>query len=175
MEVLQRLQALDILFAVLWAAIIGWGLQVGILRQIGMLVGVYGGAVAAGSAYRQGGRALAMVFGNELLPQLEFVAYVLLFFIIFGLIALILWRAYPASRLARHFGTENLLGGLVGAIWGPLFLIALLTLMRFYDTIPWRGQETTQQGIARQIQLSQVAPVLEVVAAPLWQAMVPWF
>src|SRR4051794_10247954 len=41
-DVLQRLQPLDVLFAVLWAAIIGWGLQTGIVRQLGMLIGVYG-------------------------------------------------------------------------------------------------------------------------------------
>jgi hypothetical protein len=41
--------------------------------------------------------------------------------------------------------------------------------------VPWRGQEVSQQGIVHQIQLSQVAPVLEVVASPLWQVMAPWF
>jgi hypothetical protein len=68
-----------------------------------------------------------------------------------------------------------LLGAIIGAIWGVLFLIALLTVLRFYTAVPWRGQETTQQGVARQVQLSQVAPVLEIVVAPLWQIMTPWF
>jgi len=56
-----------------------------------------------------------------------------------------------------------------------LLLIALLTILRFYAAVPWKEQVDTQQGVLRQIQTSQVAVVLEFVAAPLWQAMVPWF
>jgi uncharacterized membrane protein required for colicin V production len=175
MDVLQRLQPLDILFVVVWAAIVGWGLQTGIIRQLGMLVGVYGAALVAGSAYRQGAAALAQAFGHDLQPQLEWAAYVALFVVVFGVIGLLIWRAYPSSRLSRGFGTENVLGAALGAVWGVLFLIAVLTILRFYAVVPWSGRETTQQGVAHQIQLSQVAPVLEVLASPLWQAMTPWF
>jgi len=174
-DVLQRLQPLDILFAVLWAGVVGWGLQTGMLRQLGMLVAVYAAALAAGTLYRQGGAGLGMAFGRENLAQLEFAAYVALFVIVFVVIGVIIWRAYPASRMSRGFGTDNVLGATVAAIWGVLFLIAVLTVLRFYAAVPWRGEEITQQGILRQVQLSQVAPMLEVVASPLWQAMVPWF
>ena len=160
---------------VLWAGLVGWGLQTGIVRQLGMLVGVYAAALTAGTLYRQGGAALGMAFGRENLPQLEFAAYVALFLIVFTVIGVIIWRAYPASRMSRGFGTDNLLGAGLAAIWGVLFLIAVLTVLRFYAAVPWRGEETTQQGIMRQVQLSQVAPVLQVVASPLWQVMTPWF
>src|SRR5579864_314418 len=175
MEILQRLQPLDFLFVIMWAAIVGWGLQTGVVRQLGMLVGVYVAALIAGSAYRQGGSALALAFGRDILPQLEFVAYVGLLILVFGVIGLLIWRAYPASRLGRGFGTENVLGAALGAVWGVLLLIALLTVLRFYAVEPWKGEESSQQGIAHQVQLSQVAPVLEVVASPLWQVMTPWF
>lgn len=175
MEVLQRLQAMDVLFAVIWAAIVGWGLQTGIIRQLGMLVGVYAAALVSGSLYVQFGSLLALAFGRDVLPQLEFIAYVVLFVGVFLVIGLLIWRAYPASRLSRGFGLENLVGAALGAVWGVLFLIALLTIMRFYAAVPWKDQQTSQQGIAHQIALSQVAPVLEVVAAPLWQLMTPWF
>jgi uncharacterized membrane protein required for colicin V production len=174
-DVLQRLQALDILFAVLWAGIVGWGLQTGLVRQLGMLVGVYGAALLAGSLYRQGGAAMAMAFGRENLPQLEFAAYVAILAVVFVVIGLLIWRAYPASRMSRGFGADNALGATLGAIWGVLLLIAVLTVLRFYAVVPWEGQETTQQGVLRQVQLSQVAPVLEVVVSPLWQVMAPWF
>jgi uncharacterized membrane protein required for colicin V production len=175
MEVLQRLQPLDILFAVVWAAIVGWGLQTGIIRQLGMLVGVYGGALVAGSLYRQLGAALALAFSSDIQPRLEWVAYVVLFAAVFAIVAVLLWRTYPASRFNRGFGTENVVGAALGAVWGVLFLIALLTILRYYAVVPWTGSETSQQGVAHQVQLSQVAPVLEVVASPLWQAMTPWF
>jgi uncharacterized membrane protein required for colicin V production len=175
MEVFQRLQPLDILFAVMWAGIIGWGLQTGLLRQIGMLVGVYGAAIVSGSLYHQGGQALAAAFGHEILPQLEFAAYVALFVVAFVVIGLLIWRAYPMSRLSRRFGMDNVLGAGVATIWGVLFLIALLTILRFYAVVPWKEQESTQQSVQGQVQSSQVAVVLQLVAAPLWQAMVPWF
>jgi hypothetical protein len=175
MDIVQRLQPIDLLFVIIWAGIVGWGLQTGIVRQLGMLVGVYGAALVSGSLYRQGGAALALAFGRELQPQLEFAAYVALFIVIFGLIGLVIWRAYPASRINRGFGTDNVLGAALAAAWGVLFLIAVLTIMRFYAAVPWRGQEASQQGVVRQVQLSQAAPMLEVVAAPLWEAMVPWF
>ena len=175
MDVLQRLQPIDILFAIVWAGIVGWGLQTGIVRQLGMLVGIYGAALASGTLYRQAGAALALAFGADLRPQLDFIAYVGLLVVIFGVIGLIIWRAYPASRFNRGFGGDNILGAVLGAIWGVLFLIAVLTALRFYAVVPWRGQETSQQSVARQIQLSQVAPVLEIVASPLWQLMAPWF
>src|SRR5437868_15460710 len=98
MELLNRLQPLDVLFAILWAGIVGWGLQTGMVRQLGMLVDVYGGALVAGSLYRPVGAAIAMAFGREILPQLEFAAYVGLFIVLFGTIGFIVWRAYPASR-----------------------------------------------------------------------------
>jgi uncharacterized membrane protein required for colicin V production len=175
MEILQRLQPLDILFAIVWAAIVGWGLQTGIIRQLGMLVGVYGAALVAGSAYRQTGMLLTLAFGREIQPQLEFGAYVALFIIVFGLIGTLIWRAYPSSKFSRGFGMDNVVGAALGAVWGVLFLIAILTMLRFYAAMPWSGSETSQQSVAHQVQLSQVAPVLEVVASPLWQAMTPWF
>jgi len=174
-DVLQRLQALDILCAVLWAAIVGWGLQTGIVRQIGMLVGVYGAALLSGSLYREAAAAVALAIGRENLPQVEFVCYVGLFLLVFGLIGLVVWRAYPSSRFNRGFGTDNVFGAAIAAVWGVLFLIALVTILRFYSAVPWKGQETTQLSVMRQVQLSQVAPVLEVVASPLWQLMTPWF
>ena len=175
MDVLQRLQPLDILFAVLWAGIVGWGLQTGVVRQIGMLVAVYVAALVSGSAYRQTAAAIALGVGNDQMPVLEFISYVGLFLIVFGIIGVLIWRAYPASRFRRTFGLENVLGAALGAVWGVLFLIAILTVLRFYAAVPWKGQEISQQGVIRQIQMSQVAPVLQVVAAPLWQVMAPWF
>jgi uncharacterized membrane protein required for colicin V production len=175
-EVLQRLQPLDILFVVLWASIVGWGLQTGIVRQIGMLVGVYGGALVSGSAYRQGGAALAMAFGREILPRLELFAYAGLFVLVFVIVALLTFRAYPASRFNRGFGADNVVGAALGAVWGVLLLIAVLTILRYYAVVPaWNGQESSQKSVAHEIQLSQVAPALEIVAGPLWQIMVPWF
>jgi uncharacterized membrane protein required for colicin V production len=174
-EFLQRLQPLDILFAVLWAAIVGWGLSAGVVRQIGMFVGVYGAALLSGSLYRYGGQALSLAFGTEGRAQLEFGAYVALFIVAFVVIGLVVWRAYPGSRISRHFGTDNILGAVLGAIWGVLLLIAVLTILRYYAAVPWREQETTQAAVLRQVQLSQVAPVLQIVAAPLWEIMTPWF
>ena len=175
MEVLQRLQPLDILFVIVWAGVVGWGLQTGIVRQLGMLVGVYAAALLAGGVYHQGGGALALGFGNDVQPQLEFAAYVAIFVVVFAVVGIVMWRAYPASRMSRGFGTDNVAGAALGAIWGVLLLIALLTILRYYAVVPWQGQETTQQGVVRQVQLSQVAPTLEVAASPLWQVMTPWF
>jgi hypothetical protein len=176
MDILQRLQPLDVLFAILWAAIVGWGLQTGLIRQIGMLIGVYGAAVLAGSVYHGVGQAMAMAFGQGILPVLELIGYVAAFVVTFVLIGLLIWRAYPLARLGkRQFGAENLLGALVGAVWGVLLLIVLLTIMRFYAVVPWRDQESTQRSVLAQVQTSQVAPVLEVVTAPLWAALAPWF
>ena len=175
MEILQRLQPLDVLFAVLWAGVVGWGLSAGLVRQIGLLVAVYGAFLLDGATYKYGGQAMALAFGNEIRPQLEFVAYVAIFFVAFGLIALIIWRSYPGSRLSRKFGADNIMGAVIGAIWGVLLLIALLTILRYYTVVPWKEQEASQAGVLRQVQLSQVAPVLQVVAAPLWAIMAPWY
>ena len=175
MEVLQRLQPLDVLFAVLWACIVGWGLQSGVIRQIGMLVGVYGAAVIAGAAYRSASQILSLVFGADARQQLDFAAYVSMFVVVFGLIAWIIWSAYPLSRIGVEFGADNVFGAAVGAIWGVLLLIVLLTIVRFYTATPLRGQESSQQATIGQVRASQVAPVLQVVASPLWQALAPWF
>jgi uncharacterized membrane protein required for colicin V production len=176
MEMLQRLQPLDILFAVLWAAIVGWGLRTGTIRQAGMLLGVYGAAIVAGSLYHQTADVLALAFGRESLAQIEFYAYVALFIATLGIITLVVGRAYPGTRITRHFGTDNVVGLIVAAVWGIMLLIAVLTMLRYFAVVPsWRDQELAQQAVLRQIQLSQVAPVLAVAAAPLWQAMVPWF
>jgi hypothetical protein len=175
MDTLQRIQPLDILFVLLWAGIVGWGLQMGTVRQLGMLVGVYGAAILAGSQYRVVGRGFAAAFGAENLPQLEFVAYVLLFAVAFAVIGVIIWRAYPLSRLSRGFGADNTVGAAVAAVWGILLLIALFTMLRFYAVVPWPEHEATQSSVLGQIQTSQLGPVLQVVTSPLWQAMVPWF
>ena len=175
MEALQRLQPLDFLLIVLWAALVGWGLRTGVVRQIGMLVGVYAAVVLAASLYRPLGQFGSMAFGREALQAAEFVSYVLMFLLVFGLVGVLIWRAYPRSRLSPKFGLDNVAGAAVGAVWGALLLIAVLTILRFYAATPWRGQEATQQGVVRQVAGSQLAPVLEVVLSPLWQIMTPWF
>ena len=93
------------------------------------------------------------------------------FFYLFGAVLVAF-----VSEAVRSFGPRNcLLGGAVATIWGVLFLIALLTVLRYYTIVPWHEQEATQQSVKGQIGASQVAVVLQLVAAPLWQAMVPWF
>jgi hypothetical protein len=174
-DVLARLQPLDFLLVVVWAGVVGWGLQTGLIRQLGMLVGIYVAAIAAGSFYRQGGQAIGMAFGRDLLQRWEMLAYVVMVIVIFGVTGLIIWRAYPLSRLGRKFGSDNLLGAMVGAVWGAMLLIMIVTMLRFFTVTPWRGQEIAQQGVLGQVQASQVAPVLEVVLSPLWQLMAPWF
>ena len=49
----------------------------------------------------------------------------MIFALIFGLVGLIIWRAYPLSRIGRSFGMENVAGAALSAIWGALLLIAL--------------------------------------------------
>src|SRR5690348_2227761 len=102
-----------------------------------MLVGVYGAALAPASLYRQVGQGMALGFGRENLGVFEFVGYGLLFLITFCVVGVIIWRTYPMTRLSRHFGMENVLGAVIGAIWGIMFLIALLTVLRFYAVVPW--------------------------------------
>jgi hypothetical protein len=173
-EVLQRLQPLDFLFVALWAAIVGWGLQTGIVRQLGMLLGVYVAAIGAALLYPIAATVLSLAFGKEGQPRWELISYVVIYVLIFATIAVGIWRAYP-SHISRSFGFDNIAGGVLAATWGALFLIALLTMLRFYVVTPWKGQETSQQSILRQIQGSQLAPGLEIVLSPLWQAMTPWF
>jgi hypothetical protein len=175
MDLLQRLQPLDYLLVIVWAGVIGWGLQTGFVRQLGMLIGTYAAAIVSGSLYRQAGQALAWVFGIENLPQLEFVGYVGLFVVTFGLVGLIIWQAYPQTRLSRRFGADNVSGAVLAAVWGVLLLIAVLSMLRFYAVVPWSDQEARQRGVLAQTQASQIAPVLQVVMAPLWQSMSPWF
>jgi hypothetical protein len=176
MEALQRLQPLDVVFAILWAGVIGWGLQSGVVRQVGMLVGTYGAAILSGSLYRQVGRALAAALGAENLPQLELVGYTGVLLVAFGALGLIIWRAYPRTRLGRAFGADNVGGAAVAAVWGVLLLIGLLTSLRFYTVVPgWHDQVAAQRKVGNQIQSAQMPPVLEVVAAPLWLTMKPWF
>ncbi len=91
------------------------------------------------------------------------------------MIGVVLWRAYPISRMSKGFGMENVLGATIGAVWGALLLIVLLTMLRYFSVVPWREQEGSQRNVVGQIHSSHVAPVLQVVASPLWQVMVPWF
>jgi uncharacterized membrane protein required for colicin V production len=174
-DVLSRLQPLDFLLVALWAGIVGWGLQTGLIRQLGMLLAIYVAVIAASSFYKQAGQAVGLAFGRDLLQRWELLAYVAIVVVIFGVIGLIVWRAYPLSRIGHKFGSDNLLGAMVGAVWGALFLITVLIVLRYYSATPWRGQEVAQQGVLGQVQASQVAPMLQVALAPLWQVMTPWF
>jgi hypothetical protein len=136
---------------------------------------VYVAAIGAATVYRAGGQVVSFAFGNELQPIFEFLVYLLTFAVVLGLVGLVIWRAYPLSRLGRNFGADNVIGAALAGIWGALLLIAVITILRFYIVTPWRGQETTQQSLLGQVQQSQMAPVLEIVLAPLWQVMTPWF
>jgi hypothetical protein len=175
MEILSRLQPLDFLLVVLWAGIVGWGLQTGLIRQLGMLIGVYVGAIGASALYKPGGQAIGMAFGDDFRQRWEFVAYALIFTVVFVGLGIIIWRAYPLSRLGKKFGLDNVLGALVGASWGALLLIVVVVILRYYAATPWRGQETSQQGVLGQIQSAQIVPILELALSPLWQIMTPWF
>jgi uncharacterized membrane protein required for colicin V production len=174
-DVLSRLQPLDFLLVVVWAGVVGWGLQTGLIRQLGMLLGIYVAMIAGGSFYKPAGHAIGLAFGQDLQQRWEMLGYVAIVIGVFAVTGVIIWRAYPLSRLGRKFGSDNLLGAMVGAIWGALLLITIVTMLRFFVVTPWRDQEVAQQGILGQVQASRVAPVLEVMLSPLWQVMTPWF
>jgi hypothetical protein len=125
---------------------------------------------------------LAYAFADVERGLLDFLAYVAILVVGFCLVTLIIWRAYPLSRLRHEFGMDNVLGATVAAVWGALLLIALLTVLRFYSVSELQAsaagqpqQRPAQVALQHQIQQSQVAPVLEVATAPLWQALAPWF
>ena len=178
MDLLQRLQPLDFSLVILWAALVAWGASSGVVRQLILTIGVYAAAVLAGSLYQPAAAAASAGLGRNTLPQLELGAYVGLFFLMLVLIWIAARTAYPHTHLSGRRGTarlDRLLGALLGAVWGAMLLIALVTMLRLYVATPWPGQEETQRTVGTQLQLAQLPPVLELVLAPLWQIMTPWF
>jgi uncharacterized membrane protein required for colicin V production len=177
-DALQRLQPVDFSLVVVWAAIVAWGARSGVVRQLILTIGVYAAAVLAGSLYQPAAQAASAALGRNTLPQLELGAYVGLFFVMLVLIWIAARTAYPHTRLGGRRGTarlDRLLGALLGAVWGAMLLIALVTMLRLYVATPWPGQEETQRTVGAQLQRAQLPPVLELVLAPLWQAMALWF
>jgi hypothetical protein len=174
-EFLQRLQPLDLLFALALVAIVGWGLQTGFVRQIGVVIGIYVAFLLAGSLYQPIGGSLTPVVGQQQAPLMEFLAYVAIMVGALVTICWLIWQAFPPHGPGADFGLSNVLGAAIAAAWGLLFLIALLTVLRYYAVVPWRDQELTQSTVRRQLQQSQAPPMLERVATPWWQIMSPWF
>jgi hypothetical protein len=170
-----RLQPLDILFALAWVAIVGWSPRTGVIRQLGMLIAVYLAFLLAGSLYQPVGQAAALIFGTSRAPLLEFAAYTILLTGTFAAICWLVRQTYPQGRHRPESGAGQLLGAVIGVIWGLLFLIAVLTALRYFVAVPWPELEATQANVRRQIQQSQVAPMLEMPAWPLWRIMAPWF
>ena len=143
-----------------------------------MLIGVLAAAVLAGWAEKNVGQSAALPFGLSSQPIVQFAAYVATFVVAFALVLLFIRRVSarrPRARSGRNFGLDNLLGAALGAVWGVMLLIVLLTMLRFFIVVPWRGQEAAQQNVLRQIQASHVAPVLQGVTAPVWDVLGQWF
>jgi hypothetical protein len=174
-DLLQRLQPIDEVFALLLLAVVGWGLQAGFVRQLSVLIGVYVAFLLAGSLYQPIGQSAALFAGQQQAPLMEFFAYVAIMVGALLTICWMIWQAFPRHGPGGDFGWANLLGGAVAAGWGVLFLIALLTVLRYYAVVPWRDQELTQSTVRRQLQQSQTAPMLEGVTSPWWRIMSPWF
>lgn len=176
MDAIQRLQPLDFVLAIVWAAIVGYGASTGAIRQLILLVATYLGAIVAGQAYKPAGEALANFgFGRGAVPQTQWVAYVLLFFATLLGVGLLTRRAYPHTRLGRQRRSEHVAGALIAAVWGLLVLIEVIAILRFFTSTFWPGQEAMQIAIAGQLERSQLVPTLQAGLAPLWQVMQPWF
>jgi len=173
MEAILRIQPFDFLTAILWASVFGWGFQSGAIRQIAMAIAVYAAAIAASGLYHPVGSYLADVFGRDRLAASEWGAYVLLYFLVFGGIAMLSYRVYPNTRVNADSRLDSGLGALIGALWSLLLVIALATILRFYVASYWPDQAVGQASMQEQMQHSIVVNLLENTA--LWGVMAPWF
>lgn len=170
----MSVEGLDVVLIVLWALAIGWGWVSGTIRQIGMLVGVYLAAGAASIAsgplgsYLEGADPIVQNTGNDVL------AWAFVFFLVFVVFAIVLFRVYPSVGLG-NLGLDRIGGVVVAAIWGIMFVIAVLTILRYYAVVVWPGQLAQQQSMTVQVRQSVVAHVLANNLQPFWLVMSPGF
>ncbi len=175
MEALQRFQPLDFLLILLWAVIVAWGVASGVVRQTFLLFGVYAGVIAASQLYQPVASMLIPVFGRDFRERGEWLAYLAVFGVVFAIVLFLTLRTYPRTRILSRPRLDTALGTVLAAVWGSMLLIAIITVLRFFVRSFWPGAEFVQQVVDDQVRRSQVALFLELVAAPIWALMTPWF
>jgi uncharacterized membrane protein required for colicin V production len=173
MDALQQLQPFDYFVAILFAAIFGWGLQSGAIRQIAVVLGAYLGLIAAASLYKGLGGFLGSVFGREGIQASEWQAYVLIYFAVLVLVVMLSYRFYPNTRVGVAPKVDAAIGGLLGALGALLLAISLSGMLSYYAAIVWNGHELSQNSMREQMQKSLMNHVARTT--PVWSISSIWF
>jgi uncharacterized membrane protein required for colicin V production len=176
-EALQRLQPLDYLFILLWAALIAWGYAAGVVRQVMMTVVVYAALALDSQLYKHFAQGALNFFqnGRDLLAVFSFIFYVLLFVLLLGLGALASFKAYPRTRFSANSRLDGVLGALVGVVWGTIVIIVLVAIMRYFTVLQVAALQDNQRTVDGQLARSEIVPTLQVIFSPIWKACEPWF
>ena len=157
MGVLEQLTALDILFMLLWLAVVVYGFTTGTGRQLFMigsiLVGMLlGGALAGPLSVWTG--PMSGVGKEGILPFTWAVLVVLISLVAYVLVV----RSYPNTKFLRMSALDSVAGGIVGFFTGLLLISELGAMIDLLTRGQWPLLDAARVNIQTQITSGPLFP-----------------
>src|SRR5436305_3748441 len=149
MAFIERLTALDVLFILLWLAIIVYGFTTGPVRQLFMigsiLVGMLlGGALAGPLSIWTG--PMSGVGREGILPFTWAVLVILIALVVYVLVI----RSYPNTKFVRMPALDTVAGGIVGFFTGLLLISGLGAMIDMLTRGQWAILDAARVNIQAQ-------------------------
>lgn len=169
-EFLTQMTALDLLFIVLWIAIILFGISTGIIRQLIVLGAILMGMIVGSLVAVPASQGTGIVSGLGAQRALPF-TYSFIVIAVAVVVYILAHQSYPHTRLARRERTDRIGGALLGFVVGLITITELVAMLLFMTDGQWAVLEGTRASVRAQI---QTTPFLPLVAStfPFAQSLV---
>jgi uncharacterized membrane protein required for colicin V production len=168
--------ALDSLMLFLLLGFIIYGFLTGVVRQVLLLVSIYGAAVAAGTGYPLMAQAIRQILVDAPKDLTESISL----FFLFPLIAIGLYIGFgsvfsdtrPASASGRRL--DRIVGAVAGAFAWLLFFIAFYASLTFFTLPRWPVEDTTRLTLRDQVSRSALQRAVERQVPVAYLIFRPW-
>lgn len=158
-EFLRQMTALDVLFILLWLAVLSYGVVTGIIRQILFIGCIFSGMVVgsflAGPVSQWTG-AFSGVGAARALP----LTYVFVVVLVAAVVFLASQSVYPETRLGFAQAADRVGGLVLGFMAGLLVVIQLAAMLLVVTHDPWIVLEGARANIRLQLESTPFLPLL---------------
>jgi uncharacterized membrane protein required for colicin V production len=169
---------LDYLMIIIVLAFVIYGVLVGVVRQLLLLISIYGAAVLAGTGYTPVVGAVKLIIGDSLPGAfLNGLAMMLIFLLAIVLLYIGLGSVFTDTRLAgaRARKLDTVFGGLLGLVSGALFAVAFYATLAFIVQASWPTEQTTRHELLDEVNSSVLQPAMANQLPFLYSSLRPWF
>ena len=174
MEILARVNALDLIILALLAAGMLTGWQQGLIRQLLGMAAFYVALVLGAQYHRLIGGWVMAIAPDAAWVAVDTLAFLFIFIVVLLTFTWVGRQVYADTHIPFFSALDGLAGALFGVLAACLQVIIALSLVRFVLSVSWFEWESTRQVILQVFRTSALEPIFTGAAPMLYVLIRPW-